>query len=88
MDNCFRCSSGLLMPDGNCWCSLDTKPHRECPYDFEPGHPKLYKPEPKIMTPKQEARKIRRKEVKVKETKPRISVKSSRKIKPQAPRLF
>jgi len=76
------------MPDGNCWCSVDMKPHGECPYNFEPGNAKLYKPKPQVVTPKQEARKIKRKEIKPKEVKQKPLTKSSRKIKPEAPRLF
>ncbi len=57
------------MLDGNCWCSVDMKPHKECPYNFELGNAKLYKVVPQVITPKQEARKIKRKEVKPKEVK-------------------
>ena len=87
-NKCFKCSSGLLMLDGSCWCSIDMKPHKECPYNFEPGNAKLYKLVPQTITPKQEARKIKVKEVKPKEVKQKTVTKSSRKIKPEAPRLF
>jgi len=76
------------MPDGNCWCGVDVRPHNECPYNFEPGSIKLYKVVPQITTPKQEARKIKRKEIKPKEVKQKKFVRSNKKIKPEAPRLF
>lgn len=42
---CFRCSSGILMPDGNTWCGITNKPESAIGCSYSPGLPKLYKPE-------------------------------------------
>lgn len=85
---CFKCSSGLQMPDGNCWCGIDMKPHNECPYNFEPGLHKLYKPEPKVVTPKQEARKIKVKGIKPKPVKPKSPTKVAKTKPTEQRKLF
>ena len=85
----FRCSHGLLHPFGGGWCSLTMKPCTACSDNFERGRAKLWKQEPQIITPKQEARKIKIKETKVK---PVIisnkSSNSSKKSKPNQSKLF
>ena len=72
-NQCSKCKHRLLMLDGSFWCDLTTKPVGKgflahCP-NFELGNTKSYKPEPKVVTPKQEERKIKVKEVKPKEIK-------------------
>ncbi|GAJ02763.1 unnamed protein product, partial [marine sediment metagenome] len=44
MNKSFTCSFGLIMPDGNGWCSLNMKPCSSCNDNFEPGNAKIYKP--------------------------------------------
>ena len=79
---CFCCNHGLLMPDGNTWCSLTFSPRHDCSNDFKPGRAKLYKPESIQMV----------KEHKVVKTKVKPVVTSKPKTakisKPEKPRLF
>lgn len=87
-NKCLTCDFGLLMPDGNCWCSLNMRSCSNCSDNFNPGRAKLYKIVPKIVTPKQEARKIKRKEVKPKEVKQKIVTKKARAKPTQQRKLF
>lgn len=79
------------MLDGSFWCNLTMKPVGKgflavCP-NFELGNGSLYKSEPKVLTPKQEEWKIKRKEIKP--IQPRIKpVISSKKTIPPQTRLF
>ena len=60
----FNCANGLLMPDGNEWCSFTMKPCSECSDNFKNGRFKIYKQEPQTITPNQEAHKVKVKEIK------------------------
>lgn len=80
------------MLDGNFWCSITMKPVGKgflahCP-NFEEGNAKLYKPEPQVITPKQEARKIKRKEIKPKEVKRKPLTKKAKAKPTQQRKLF
>lgn len=88
----FTCARGLLMPDGNGWCSITMSFCYGCSDNFKPGGAKLYKKEP-IQTEKQIIRSVKPKETKPKEPKPKpvvtkTPVKSSKKTKPGQTRLF
>ncbi len=73
------------MPDGRGWCSITMSICYGCSDNFKPGSPKPFKPEPQVITLKQEARKIKVKEVKPKEVK---VISRSKKIKPPQTQLF
>ncbi len=80
------------MLDCRFWCGLTMKPVGKgflanCP-NFELGSGKLYEPVPQGIIPKQKIQKVARKEIKSKEIKLKAPIKSSKKIKPETPRLF
>ena len=66
MNKIFACVNGLLMPDGNEWCSITMLPCHGCSDSYKPGNVKLYKPIPKGVVPQQKIQKVKLKEVKPK----------------------
>lgn len=79
----FRCAHGLLMPDGNGWCSITMSFCHGCSDDYKPGSAKIY--EIKLEKVPKEVKKIKVREIK---PKPLPKVRSSKKIKPGQTRLF
>lgn len=79
----FRCIHGLLMPSGSGWCDLTMLTCNGCSDNYEPGNAKVY--EIKLEKVPKQVKKIKVREMK---PKPLPKVRSSKKNKPEAPRLF
>lgn len=46
---CYRCSSGIQMPDGSAWCGVTMKPESGIGCSYSSGIPRLYKLEPVVI---------------------------------------
>lgn len=85
---CYRCSSGIQMPDGSAWCGITKKPESAIGCLYTPGIIKLYEPEPKVVQKEKVVVKttpIPKVEPIPTEQKPVII---SKKTKPEQKRLF